>query len=358
MLASVVAAPSQALPALPPRSVRVDAVRAMMGTPDPSLLPLARGIRRAAHRQFDAHVVPLLRTHWPELGELPFRHKLRIAACDLYAAGGFTGLLLSPPRTVVTRALVAGANVLPLPLAVATFLGERGLEVFGRFGPQRALRRIVLIAAFIAVVDHVFDHCMDEAPEVRGPTLEAVIDGRELPRRPELALVRGLAAAMAENGGGESLGAEEREAFDLAMIRVKEWIRSEVKAMCGVPDPRGMGHRLAGIEGTIDGLLCPIPGYASGATRAWMYHVSMYVQVMDDWFDIELDLASNRSTPAVTGEWTFADVEATWIRSVSDLDSLARAAGLDSARSLRLVRETYVLMMHEVMEAMAQRPDE
>ena len=58
------------------------------------------------------------------------------------------------------------------------------------------------------------------------------------------------------------------------------------------------------------------------------------------------------------GEWTFADLETTWQRSVAGIEALVRAAGLGSPRYVRVVREAYVLMMHEVMEAMAQRPDE
>ncbi|MFI5299099.1 MAG: hypothetical protein ACHREM_13465, partial [Polyangiales bacterium] len=77
---------------LPPRADRVAAVRAMIGDPDRSVAPLAKGIRAAAHRHFDfdAHVVPLLDAHWPALRALPFRHKLRIGACDLYASGPYT----------------------------------------------------------------------------------------------------------------------------------------------------------------------------------------------------------------------------------------------------------------------------
>jgi len=128
--------------------------------------------------------------------------------------------------------------------------------------------------------------------------------------------------------------------------------------MRGEPDPRGLGHRLAGVEGTIDGLLFPVVRYAGEGARAWMYDVSLFVQVMDDWLDYEMDAASDRSTPVVTGEWTFADVASTWRKSVAGLEELVRSAGLTSPRYVCFIREAYVLMMHQVMEAMAERPDE
>ena len=340
-------------PRLPPRDERVAAVRALMGTPDRSVHHLARGIRAAAHRHFDRHVVPLVETHWPALDGQPFYDKLRIGACDLYASAPYTALLCAPKRPLLVRVVTDTGNRLPLPFPALALLGRGAMELFGRFAYPREQRRIVLISAFIVVVDHVFDHCMDDPPAERGLRLEAIIDGRAPATGPELALTRALAVAMAER-----LGEDERAAFEAAMERVKEWVRAEVRAMRGEPDPRGLGHRLAGIEGTIDGLLFPVVRYAGEGARAWMYDVSLFVQIMDDWFDYELDARTNRSTPVITGEWTFADVEETWRKSIVGLEALVRAAGLGSPRYVRFVREAYVLMMHEVMEAMAQRPNE
>jgi hypothetical protein len=349
----VAVTPVFARASLPPRADRVAAVRALMGTPDRSVGQLAKGIRAAAHRHFDLHVVPLAHEHWPALERLPFRHKLRIGACDLYASGPYTALLCAPRRPMLVRLVTDAGDRLPLPFPVLALLGRGAMELFARFAFPHEQRRIVLISAFIAVVDHCFDHCMDDPPEARGPRLEAVIDGRSPATGPELALVRALAVAMAEQ-----LGDDERAAFEAAMVRVKEWIRAEVRAMRGEPDPRGLGHRLAGVEGTIDGLLFPVVRYAGEGARAWMYDVSLFVQVMDDWFDVELDAATNRSTPCVTGDWTFADVERTWGRTLTGIEALVGAAGFSSPRYARFVRAAYQLMMHEVMEAMAQRPDE
>jgi len=338
---------------LPSRSERVAALRDLMGTPDRSVRHLALGIRATAHRHFDRHVVPLVRAHWPALIGQAFYEKLRIGACDLYASGPYTALFCGPRRPLLVRAVTDTGNLLPLPLPALALLGRGAMELLGRFAYARQHRRILLISAFIVVVDHVFDHCMDEPAEERGRRLEAIIDGREPPVGPELALTRAIAVAMAER-----LGDDERVAFEAAMLRVKQWIRAEVRAMRGEPDPRGLGHRLAGVEGTIDGLLFPVVRYAGEGARAWMYDVSLFVQVMDDWLDFEMDAASDRTTPVVTGQWGFADLEATWRTSVAGIEGLVRAAGLRSPRYVRFVREAYVLMMHEVMEAMAQRPNE
>jgi hypothetical protein len=346
------AAPREPL-ALPSRAARVAAVRALMGTPDRSVRHLALGIRAAAHRHFDAHVVPLVRACWPGLEGQPFGEKLRIGACDLYASAPYTALLCAPRRPLLVRVVTDAGNLLPLPRTALALLGRGAMELFGRFAYPREQRRIVLISAFIVVVDHVFDHVLSDPPEERARRLEAVIDGRAPATGPELALTRALAVAMAE-----SLGADERVAFEAAMGRVKAWIRAEVRGLRGEPDPRGLGHRLAGVEGTIDGLLFPVVRYAGEGARTWMYGVSLFVQIMDDWLDCEMDARDGRSTPVLTGHWTFADVEAAWRESLRGLEALVRAAGLGSPRYVRFVREAYVLMMVEVMEAMARRPGE
>ncbi len=226
------------------------------------------------------------------------------------------------------------------------------MELLGRYAYQDVHRRIALVASFIVMVDHVFDHCMPEAPDERAHKLIGILRGELNPTSPELALTASLSAAM-----GEGLRGADRVIFESAMDKVYGWIRAEVSAMHGEPDPSGLGHRLAGVEGTIDGLLFPVAKYCDNATRRWMYDVSLFVQIADDWLDADADKSTDRSTPILTGEWTLQTVEASWDRSVQGLEQLVRDAGLASPRYVKFVREAYVLMMCDVLEAMAQRPD-
>ncbi len=337
---------------LPPRPERVAAVRALLGTPDPSVRHLAAGIRATARRHFDLHVDPLIDAHWPALRGTPFADKLRIGACDLYASAPYTALLCAPRRPPLVRVVTGAGNLLPLPPTALGLLGRGAMQLLGRFAYPQQQRSIALVAAFIVVVDHTLDHCMDDPPALRGPRLEAVIAGTSPPDSPPLALTRALAVAMSE-----CLDPSDREAFVRAMERVSLWIRAEVRAMRGEPDPTGLGHRMAGVEGTIDGLLFPVARYAGEGARAWMYDVSYFVQVMDDWFDAEADARSERTTPVLTGHWTLADVTSAWNQTTRGIESLVRSSGLSSPRYVGFVRAAYVLMMHEVMEAMAERPD-
>lgn len=89
-----------------------------------------------------------------------------------------------------------------------------------------------------------------------------------------------------------------------------------------------------------------------------MYDVSMFVQIADDWLDAEADRRSLRATPVLHGDWTFGSVASSWQATLAGIEALVRAAGLTSPRYVRFVREAYVLMMTDVLEAMIQRPDD
>lgn len=338
---------------LPSRAERVRLLRALLGEADPAVRPLATAIRRTARRHFERHVVPIVKRCWPALVHDRFFQKLRIGACDLYASAPYTALFCAPRRPPLVRLVTDLGNVLPLPAPALAALGGVAMELVGRLAYAPQHRRIALIGAFIVVVDHVFDHGMVEPPEERASHLIAVLEGAIAPTTPELRLTRALAVAMAED-----LDAEDRAAFDAAMARVFEWIRAEVRGMSGEPDPSGLGHRLAGVEGTIDGLLFPVIRYAGEGARRWMYDVSLFVQIADDWLDAEIDRRGGRPTPVLRGEWTFASVESAWASTLVGIEALVRDAGLASPRYVRFIREAYVLMITDVLEAMIQRPDD
>jgi hypothetical protein len=341
-------------PPVVPRERRVALLRALMGPPAVDARPLARAIRKVAHTSFDRWVVPLVELHWPALRQDRFYEKLRIGACDLYASGPYTALFCDPRRPLVLRAVTGAASRLALSSRTLGALAEGAMEVLGRVALQDEHRRISLVAAFVMVVDHAFDHSLEHPAAVRAELLREVLQRRRLPRRePELALVGALLDALRE-------GLDVRGARDLAraLEKVDAWISAELAATRGLLDPLGLGHRLPGVEGTIDGLLFPVARYVGPETRRWMISASMYVQLMDDWLDVELDTASDRPSPMTTGDWTFADVERGWRASVEGLEDLLRDAGLDSPHYVAFVRGAYVTMMTDVMEAMVARPSE
>ncbi len=333
---------------VPPRAERLARLRAMMGEPNRSAVQMTVGIRRNTARHYERFVMPLIRTHWPEVLSLPFGTKLRLAACDLYASAPYTVLFCAPNRPWAIRLVTDVANRLPLPFPVLGYGSRAAMEVLGRVALASEHRRIILVAAFIATIDHALDHCMTDPPVERGRKLKGLLDGTYNPETPELKLARALQLAMSHR-----LAGWERAPFERAMTKLKAWIDAEVAGMTGVVDPTGLGHRVAGVEGTIDGLLFPVHRYAGEDARRWMYDVSMFIQMMDDYLDLEKDIIEGRNTPVRSGEWTIDGIVSGWQKTVTGIEALTRAGGLGAPHYVRFVRDAYVLMMCEVLEGMA-----
>ena len=319
-----------------------------MGRADPSVAQLTVGIRHTTSRYYDRYVMPLIREHWPAMLRDPFAVKLRLAACDLYASAPYTVLFCAPNRPLSVALVTEIANRLPLPNVVLGLGSRAAMSVLGRVALHEQHRRIILIAAFIGTIDHTFDHCMDEPPKERGRKLRALLDGEWEPDTPPLRLTRALQVEMEKD-----LAPREQRAYAQAVERLKDWVNSEVAGLMGKVDETGLGHRLAGIEGTIDGLLFPIYHYAGEGARRWMYDVSLFIQMLDDYIDVEKDRADGRLTPVISGEWTFDDLVETWHKTVQGIEALTRAGGLTAPHYVRFIREAYILMLLEVLEGMA-----
>lgn len=329
---------------------RLAQLRAVLGPVNPAVQPFCDAIRALVAARWADTVVPMIDATWPALHDEPAGRKLKFLACNLYATAPYTVLFCSPRRPVVVDAPMRVGQWLRLsPPVLATF-GARAVSWLGKTFPVADQRRIVVTAMFIATVDHVFDHCMGGLfPQDRAAKMKGVLDGTGVADTPPLALVRALVVAMQDG-----LDEGQRAAFAPVMARVHEWLDSEVKGMTGVQDPDGLCWRLAGVLGTIDGLIFPVVGFAGEGAREWMYGVSLFCQIMDDWIDAEKDRRDVRATPVLTGKWTIDTVRDQFDVTVHGIQDLARASGLTSRHYLAFVRDAYQLMAHEVMEAMVK----
>ncbi len=292
------------------------------------------------------HITPLVETHWPELTRLPDARKLAFLSCQLYATAPYTVLLCSPRHAIAARALTVPLSLLSMQAIAA--IAARAVKIASSLMSQDTKRRIIVTAMFIATVDHVFDHCMTAVgPEERGRRIHGILDGSYTPQDGPLKLVRALRVAMGE-------GVEQDPAFIQVIHRVRAWAESEVNGLSGVEDPTGLGWRMQGVLGTIDGLIFPVSRHVAPDARQWMYDVSLFVQIMDDWIDLEKDKSDGRNTPVVTGRWTLASVQEQFDKTLNGMQQLTTSAGFSHRRVSDFTRETYRLMAHEVMVAMVR----
>jgi hypothetical protein len=338
-------------------AIRIAQLKEILGHGDPALAAFPEAIRRVVFAKHDAHVRPLYEAHWPEALQGPTHKKLRFLSCNLYATAPYTVLFSSPTPPVFVRLARGGGVLLGLSEPAMAKLCGAMMRPLAALLPEALHRRIVQIAAFIAALDHVMDKCtVDIAPKDRGARMRAALAGTWSPTdgETEHAGAFRFLHALAEAMGAEIDDEEDREVYARAFARIEEFIDSEVKAMTGVPDPTGLEHRMAGVLGTIDGLIFPVHRYAGEQARRWMYDVSLFVQVMDDYIDLDKDKLDLRSTPCITGAWTIETVRSTWQKTLDGIVALAQASGVDDPRYLAFVRDTYRMMTIEVMEAMCR----
>jgi hypothetical protein len=348
-------APAAALP-VPSPAERTAALRTLLGAPDERLQVFPDAVRGVVNAKFDRYVTPLFAEHWPEALTGSTQKKLRFLSCQLYATAPYTVLFSSlRPPWAVRAARVIGSRVRLDPPGMAR-LAARTVRVVSATLNEQIERRIVQTATFIATIDHVLDKCMDGIePRERGHRMRGALDGTwvpgaDVPHRGAFVFLRVLKEAM---GAGVN-DADGRRYLARAMERVDEYLESEVNAMSGVHDPSGLSWRMAGVLGTIDGLIFPVHAFAGPIAHQWMVDVSLFVQVMDDWIDLDKDLLDVRETPCITGAWTFETVRESWTRTLDGIVALARASGVHDDSYLTFVRETYRAMTIEVMEAMCR----
>ena len=336
-----------------PEAERLRLLRALMGEKDRSIVAFPEAIRAITFRDHDRWVKPLYEQHWPDALAGRTDRKLRFLTCNLYATAPYTVLFSSPRPPFAVKLLRGVAVAIGLsPSALARWAG-RATTLCAALLNEDTRRRIVQIASFIAAVDHVFDHCMQGvAPEERGRRMRSLVDGGWSPDDSvaHAGAFRFLRALYVEMSAG--IEGEDAAVYAIATSRLREFFDAEVKAMTGVPDPTGLQWRMAGVLGTIEGLVFPVWRFSGEQARAWMYSVSLFVQVMDDWIDLDKDLTEVRPTPMTTGFWGERALEETWRATLDGIVELARSSGVDDERYLTFVRETYRFMAIEVAEAM------
>ncbi|MDP2345466.1 MAG: hypothetical protein Q8O67_31265 [Deltaproteobacteria bacterium] len=337
---------------------RVAVVRQTMGRPDPQLRAFPAGVRHVVFSKHARYVQPLIEKHWP--GSLQERAgiKLRFLTCNLYATAPYTVLFSAqhPPWPVALSRTV-GTGLGLSPPALSSISGA-AVRLISALLPETTERRILQIGAFIATIDHVYDHCLDGVdPIERGRRMHGLLDGSWLPGQgnsddvPHAGAFR-LVRALHEEMSAGIHDADDRREFDRVIKSLRDYVDAEVKAMTKVPDPSGNCWRMPGVVGTIDGLIFPVWRHAGEKARQWMYDVSLFVQVLDDFLDAEKDAHDIRGTPILTGHWDEQTLKAAWQKTLDGLTELARESGGDDANWLYFVIESYRLMALETAEAM------
>lgn len=329
---------------------RKKAIVDVVGEPegDYRLRGLPDAVRRETSRYWDLYVEPLITENWPEVRDTKFYGKFKIGAQKVYAPGPYIVVVLSKRRPFFVRAMNAVCRILRLPRGLITLGLSALLPLYTRLFMRRENRHIILVAAFIACVDEAFDAHLDDVPlNERGRVLKGILDGTIAPPTKSFALVCALVKALQEG-----LDADEREELDRAVAGCVAWGEAEVLRFQNVPDPEGLCHRGVGIRTGIDGLAWSVRRYISPAEWQWLYDVSHFIQLLDDWVDLEKDLVENVVTPVAQGRWTLKDVRAHFDETTQRFGEIAIENGETYPPYVQLARDCYAYQVKDLLQNM------
>lgn len=291
------------------------------------------------------------------------RHAQSVKArfiAEMYARACYSMLLLSAGGPALLRFPVRAAAMLPLSRGMAIALGGALLSGLNQLVPQAVHRQLLLTAALMGALDVVLD--------------EAASSG-------EAAVLR-IASSIASHPPTTLLPAEQPIATLTRMIRhgesswqsgywetvlvpaVRAYCLAEALAVAQAPDPKGMGHRWAGIDSAIKGMwyvVGPCMGLGGDLSRfektewnreqQWMADTSLLMQMIDDWVDQDEDRGA-RVTPVVAGHWNTASVEHLYRNTTRDLATMLTENRIRNRVLQELFLDLYNDYLHVALEAM------
>lgn len=318
---------------------------AIVGTPDPAASGLPLALRRETERYWGRYVEPLITEHWPEVRSTPFYKKFQIGAQQVYAPAPYTVAVISERRPLVLRGFNALCRALRLPRSALVLGLKLFIPTFAALVLRRENRRISLMAAFIALADEAFDHHLSDVPLAGRPRiLRGVLEGTVEPPNAPFRLLRAIVEALYEGTEGE-----EREELRRALDGCARWGEAEVRRARGEPDPTGYQHRMIGILTGIDGLAWTVRRHITPAERDWMYSVSEFIQILDDWVDAEKDFREGTITPVHDGTWTAETIREHYEHTTRTVGQIVRENGERYGAYVALAEEAYRFQVADLL---------
>lgn len=321
---------------------------AIVGTPEPNGGGLPRALRRETERYWRRDVEPLIEQHWPEVRRTPFYRKFQIGAQQVYAPAPYTVAVISRQRPRMLRLFNYACRMFRLPRGLIVAGITLLIPPFTALVLRRENRRISLMAAFIALVDEAFDHHLDELPFADRPAvLRGVLEGTVEPPNAPFRLLRAIVEGL-YSGTDE----EEHEELRRALDGCARWGEAEVQRALGEHDPSGYAHRMTGILTGIDGLAWTVRRHITPAEREWMYGVSEFIQILDDYVDAEKDFREGTLTPVHDGTWTPETIREHFDRTTSMVGRIVVENGEGYAVYVSLAEDAYRFQVQELLDNM------
>jgi hypothetical protein len=279
---------------------------------------------------------------------------------EMYARACYSMLLLSAGGPATLRFPVRATAMLPLSRGMAISLGGALLSGLNQLVPDAVHRQLLLTSALMGALDVVLDEAASsgEAAVLRIASLIT-------PHAPATLLPAEHAIASLSRMIRRSESSWQSGYWEAVLVpAVHAYCLAEALAVAHAPDPKGMGHRWAGIDSAIKGMwyvVGPCMGLGGSLTRfeksewnreqRWMADTSLLMQMIDDWVDQDEDSGA-RVTPVVAGDWNTASVYQLYRKTARDLATMLAENRIRSRVFQELFLDLYNDYLHVALDAM------
>ena len=337
---------------------RAAAIEAIIPHPPADIAPMRTAFTRMVSRQWQRYVPQELQGREAAIGNSRFAKAQFIA--EAYARACYSMALISGSAPRALRIPVRAALLLSLSRGVTISFGAALLARMDRLLSKAVQRQLLLMSALMGVLDVVLD---DAAPSGEAAVLR-VASLMADPAPPEIQPAEEVIVTLARAARRAETVWQAQYWERILQPAVREYCLAEGRAVRQLPDPTGMGHRSAGIDGVLKGMwyvMGPLMGLQAGLSQfekdqwnreqQWMADTTLLMQMIDDWVDQDED-RDLRLTPVVTGDWTLDAASDRFEKTIRDLDSLFDASGIRAPVLKAILSDLYRDYLHSAIDAM------
>ncbi|MFA6650396.1 MAG: hypothetical protein WCS81_03820 [archaeon] len=275
---------------------------------------------------FSEHIVSLVDFYCPDIKTTKFYTKLRLGTMELYSLGAYIMLLISGKKYNKYRVL---SKILGLNKNYFLFLLK-----FINF-PKDLNKQIIYASAFNVLIDHVFDSYLKQFdPNKRAKIIKLAINSKSVDKDKNMV---SLLSYLAQNLNSKNIKYFEK------------WCDAEVKSI-----NKQMSIRDFGVKATMDLLYGTISKQVSKKNIKLMYEVGYFVQMLDDYIDLEEDIKNKHMTPVIQNIWNYDTIIEQYYKCEKLTCDIAIENNI-SKKLLPLIKGSVMYLSYNLVKKMGNR---
>jgi len=276
------------------------------------------------YSDFNNFIEPLIEIHCPEVRTDKFYKKFVLGSTELYALGGYLMILLSGKSYKKYRFFSR-----KLMLSPKIFI-----KLIKFIPISKEVRKKIMYSAVCNVLlDEIFDNDLKKLnPYKRAEIIKEALTKRVY-NKGKLSLLSYLASNLDSKAVEHGL----------------KWCDAEAKSLV-----KKESLREYGIVGSMELLYSTISGENNKKDLRLMLELASFVQMLDDYIDLEDDLKNGVTTPVISGEWNFKTVIEQFEKCIFSAIELSKNNGV-SEKYLLLIEENLKFIAYNLVKKMGNR---